>query len=105
MKKAASRSHVQALEIVGQHPRHHDAVFQGEAGPRRPLGAIAQHQPAAVGAAGEVAGVKVQIQVLRRGDPVAGEQEARMAEDQLGREQPALQKLLGTVEIGQDRVQ
>ena len=42
---------------AGQHPRHHDAVLQGVTGPRRCLGAVAQHAHRPIRAADQVRGV------------------------------------------------
>ena len=88
-----------------EHPGDDDPVLQGVARARRRLGAVGQHGAAARGVAGEVDGHSEQLLAAGHADLVALAQEAGVAEDQLGGQQPAAQQLAGAVEIGEDQVE
>ena len=98
---------VAVAERVGQHARDDDAILERVAGARGRLGAVAEHPRSAPSAAAhQVGGVQVQAAVAAaRLDAVARAQEARVAEHQLGRQQPSSSSALRAVQIGQQRVE
>ena len=90
---------------AGQHPRHHDAVLQGIAGPGRRLGAVAQHAHRPVRAADQVRGVQGQMRPVIRDRPVAGTQEAGVRVDQLRGQQPVADQPLRAVQVRTNQVE
>ena len=92
---------VQAREDPGDH----HPVLQRVAGSRRRLGPVGQRPAPALGVAGQVDGVGHQL--LRAGDAdlVARAQEAGVAVDQLGGQEPSPQQVARPVQVGQDQVE
>ncbi len=88
-----------------EHPGDDDPVLQRVPCARRRLGVVGQHRAATPRVAGEVHGDREQLLVARDADLVAWPQEAVVAQDHGGREQPPAQQLAGTVQIGEDQVQ
>ncbi len=85
-----------------QHARRDDAVLQGVTGARGRLRAIAKHVDGAVGAAAEVHCHQVEIAVAGQTKTVTGPQEAGIGKHELRRNQAGLEKLLRTVEVGEN---
>ena len=97
--------HLAIVKHVRQHPRNDDPVLQRVARSRGHLRPIAQDLPHAVGRAGQMGRVQVQVGVPRNVHVVAGTQEAVVGKHQLGRHQPFVQQPLRAVKIGQNQVQ
>src|SRR5215475_7279953 len=64
---------------VGHGPRQRQAVLECVAGPRRRLGAVAEHPPTAIGRAPDVDCIKPQMRASSRDDTDQGSQEFRIA--------------------------
>ncbi len=82
-----------------------DPVLERVAGAGRRLGAVGQHPHRAVGRAGEVRGVQVEVPAAGHGQAVTRPQEARVGEDEGRRQQPVAQQALPAVEVGEDQVE
>ena len=86
---------------VGNGARQREPVLDGVAGARRRLRAIAEHPPAAVGAAADIDGIEAQMRAARRRDADQRPQEFRIAGDQRGRQAAVADERAGTVGVGQ----
>ncbi len=71
-EKVRQPLHAEGAKDVFVQGRHDEPVLHGVTRPRRTLGSIADHPPAAVRRAREIAGVKVQEGSARRLDAAAG---------------------------------
>ena len=97
--------HPAVAERLGECARDDDAVLEGVAGPRRGLRAVAEHEPAAVGAAPEVGRVEVQVPAAGDADAVDRPQESGVRVDQLRRDQALLEEPLRAVQVVEDQFQ
>ena len=93
------------LEFLRQQPRQDQAVLDGEPRPRWPLSAVGEHDPAAIRSASQVRAVKMQPLIPRHRHMMARQQEARMPEQQIGRQHAAPQQFPRPVDIGQQPVE
>ncbi len=91
--------HVGVAEQTRKDPRQDPAILQRVGRPRRCLGAVADRPPVAVGATGEVDAVHDELFVAREPDSVAGPEERRIAQHQLGRDGSAAEELAFAVQI------
>ena len=79
-------------------------VFEGEAGARRRLGAVAEHPPAAVGAARDVRGIKTQMRTAGRRHAHQRPQEFRAAGHERARQPVFTEQVAGAIDIGDHRL-
>jgi hypothetical protein len=96
---------VAVAEELGQRARQRDPVLERVSGAGRRLRAVSQDPPPTVGGACEVGRVQVEEAALRRLHAVAGAEEPRMREHDLGREALVAEQALRAVEVGKDQVQ
>lgn len=96
--------HVQAAKRARKEPRHDQPVLQQIAEPRRALRVLRHQPPRAVRPAREIERGDVQPRAARRLRAAHRPQIARMPGDERGRQQPAAQDRLFSVEIGEDRI-
>ena len=82
--------------------RQRQAVLDRVAGAGGRLGAVAEHPPAAVGAARDIDGIKAQMRAAGRRDADQRPQEFRVAGDQCGRQAAVAIEPRRAVSIGQD---
>ncbi len=88
-----------------EHPLAHEPVLHRVARPRRGLRAVGEHDEPAVLAAPEVRRVVEELVLAGQADAVAGVQEARVPEHDLGRDEAAAQQLARAVEVREDEVE
>ena len=104
-EEAREPAHVALREQLRKALRRHDAVLERVSRSGGRLGTVAQDPPAAVGRAREVERDEVQVQVVADRNARARTQELRIAEDQAGRQDFALQHALLAVQIDEQIVQ
>ena len=81
--------------------RQRETVLDGVAGARGRLRAVAEHPPAAVGAAADIDGVEAQMRAARRRDADQRTQKFRIAGDQCGGQTAVAAEQCRAVGIGQ----
>ena len=97
-------AHPQIAIDFGNAVGEREAVFQRIAGARRRLGAVAQHPPAAVGAARDVDGVEAQMRAAGRRHVGERPHEVRTAGDECRRQPPVADQRGRPVDVGEHRL-
>ncbi len=92
-------------EGLREHLRHHSAIGHRVARTRRGLGPVAEDADLTVAPPVDVRRVEEQLMLTGDPDAVRRAEVVVVFEDELGRDQPARDQGLGTVEIGEDRVE
>ncbi len=87
---------------VGQRARRSDTVFQGKTGARRRLRPVAEHPPAAIRTTRHFESAKMQEVAISGPDPGHGPQILRAGCNQTGWQKPLQNKLVVTINVGND---
>ena len=93
------------LKDVGQESRDGQAVFERVAEALRHAGAIAEGHPLTVSVAGHHDRMEVEPAATRLDDSMAAPQERRVGVDEFRRHDPLAERVLRSVEVGQERVE
>ena len=96
--------HPQAAIDVGNPVGQREPVFQRIAGTGRRLGAVAQHPPAAIGAARDVDGIEAQMRAAGRRHVGERPHEVRAAGHECGGQAPLADELGRPVNVGEHRL-
>jgi hypothetical protein len=96
--------HPQVAIDVGNPVGEREAVFQRIAGSGRRLGAVAQHPPAAIGAARDVDGIEAQVRAAGRRHVDERPHEVRAAGHERAGQAPLADELGRPVNVGQHRL-
>ena len=96
--------HPQAGEILREGLRHHQPVFQRIPQPAGRVGTAGQHPPRSVGAARQVGGIQMHMNIPGRARATERAQELGMAGHQMGGQDILLHQPLRAIHVAQDQV-
>ncbi len=96
--------HLHLAEGIGKALAHHQPVLQRIAQTARRVGSGGHHPPGAIGGAGQVGGIEMNMHIARRFGAAERTQELRMAQDQMRRQMALGDHALFAIGVAQDQV-